>query len=240
MQPQCKITIDGKLASGVFMDRLTSCEVSDQEGAASDTVSIELNDHPPAAIPRKGAIIRVWMGYSAGTLTFMGAFTVDQVRVTAFPHTMSISGKSDDFKSDAKTPKSRHWDDKSIKDIVGEIAGDLGLSAKVDEAIGAFTYPWLAQEGESALELVYRLAERHDALLSIKDGKLVFAAKGSGKNAAGAALTPVVVTPQILIEGSTTITFADRSEVDSVEASWYDRAEARLKKVEETVNDLAE
>lgn len=240
MNPQCKITIDGKLASGVFMERLTSCEVTDKDGFTSDSVSIELNDYPPAAIPRKGAIIRVWMGYSAGSMAFMGAFTVDEVEVSVLPYTMSISGKGADFKGDAKSPKTRHWDDKSIKDIVTDIASDLGLSAKVDAAIGAFNYPWIGQQTESGLEFLERLASRHDALFSIKDGNLVFSGRGTGKNASGAALTPVTVTRDMLVEGSTKIRFADRSEVKAVKANWYDRIEARLKTVEETVEDVAD
>jgi hypothetical protein len=240
MRPQCKITIDGKLASGVFMERLISCEVTDKDGFTSDSVSIELNDFPPAAIPRKGAKIRVWMGYTAGSLSFMGAFTVDEVTVTCLPYTMSISGKGADFKGDAKTQKARHWDDKTLKDIVGDIAGDLGLSAKVDSVIGAFKYPWLGQETESPLEFLERLAKRHNALFSIKDGNLVFSEKGSGKNAGGTALSPVTIRPADLVEGSAKIRFADRSEVEAVKANWYDRVEARLKTVEETIEEAAD
>src|SRR5690606_11313304 len=73
MHPNCKITIDGKPASGFFMERLTSCRVLDKEGTDSDSISIDLNDDPIASIPRKGAIIRVWMGYVSPT--YLGAFT---------------------------------------------------------------------------------------------------------------------------------------------------------------------
>lgn len=239
MRPQCKITVDGKLVSGVFMDRLMSCDVTDKEGATSDTVSIELNNHPPAQIPRKGAIIRVWMGYGDGhgQMQFLGSFTVDEVSVTAFPHTMSISGKGADMRAEAKANKERHWDDKSLKDILSDLAGDMGVTLKIDEALGAFKYDWLGQHMESALEVVERLASEHDAIASIKDGKLVFVPKGTGKNAAGASLGSYTVLPANTLPGTARVTFADRSGVKEVTAQYYDRDSAEMKRVKETADD---
>lgn len=237
MRPQCKITIDGKLASGVFMERLVSCEVTDKDGATSDSVSIELNDFPPAAIPRKGAIIRVWMGYSASTLVFLGAFTVDEVEVSMLPYTMSISGKGADLREKMKENKSRHWDESTINDIVSEIAGEHGLGAKVDSDIGATVYSWLGQEGESDIHLLERLARRQNALFSVKDGKLVFAARGTGANSSGTSLPGVTITRDRLVEGSAKVRFADRSEFKKVKASWQDRATAERKTTEVSSSD---
>lgn len=232
MHPQCRITIDGKQVSGVFMERLSSCRVTDKEGAEADSVSIELNDDPPAAIPRKGAIIRVWMGYQETGVSYMGAFTADDIEVALFPHSMSISGKSADLRKKMKETKSRNWDEKSLKDIVSEIAGDHGLAPKIDADIGARMYTWLGQEGESDISLLKRMASRHNALFSVKDGNLVFARKGSGRNASGAPLDQVTITRDNLETGSMRVKFSDKKEFKAVKAEYHDRGEAERKTVE--------
>lgn len=237
MKPQCKITVDGKLVSGVFMDRLKSCRISDAEGIASDTVSIELNDHPPAEIPRKGAIIRVWMGYSTTALAFMGAFTVDEVSVSMLPYSMSISGKGADLREKSKENKERHWDDKTLGDIIDQVAGENGLKAKVDATIRSFKVPWIAQEAESDVHFIERLARRHNALFSVKDGNLVFAEKGSGRNSGGTGLSSVVATPDNIIVGTAKVRFSDRAEHKKVKARYYDREAAENKTVEEDSSD---
>lgn len=237
MRPQCKITVDGKLVSGAFMERLKSCRVSDAEGVASDTVSIELNDYPPAEIPRKGAVIRVWMGYGAAALAFMGAFTVDEVSVSMLPYSMSISGKGADLREKSKEGKERHWDNKSLGDIIEQIAGENGLKGKVDAAIRSFKVPWIAQEAESDIHFLERLARRHNALFSVKDGNLVFAEKGSGKNASGAGLSAVTATPDNIVTGTAKVRFSDRAEHKKVRARFYDREAGENKSVEEDSSD---
>lgn len=226
MKPQCRITVDGKPVSGAFMERLISCEVTDKVGTTSDTVSIELHDFPPAIIPKKGAIISVHMGYE--NPAFMGTFTVDQISVAMFPHTMSISGKGTDLRKTMKEQKERSFDKKSIKDIATQIAGEHGLKPKIDASIGATVLNWIGQNSESDLEFLERIASDNNGLFAIKDGNLVFADRGAGKNAGGQELPKVVVTPERLIVGSAKVTFSDRTEVDEVKAKYYDRDEAEM------------
>lgn len=232
MHPQCKITVDGTLVSGTFMERLTSCRVTDKEGAESDSVSIELNDSPPAAIPRKGAIIRVWMGYRETGVSFLGAFTVDSVDVSMIPYTMSISGKGADLRKKMKETKSRFWDESSLDDIISEVANDHGLAPKIDADIGARIYSWVGQEGESDINFLKRLAARHNASFAVKDGNLVFARKGNGRNAGGAPLPQITVTKTNLIVGSARCKFSDKREYKTVKAEWQDTDEAERKTVE--------
>ncbi len=222
MRPQCRLTIDGAAASGTLMDRMISVSVTDKEGFASDTCSIKLNNHPAASIPKRGVKMRIWLGYAGGAMSFMGTFVVDGVEVSLFEHTMTISGKGADFREKMKENKERHWDNATIADIISEIAGDHGLSAKVDGAIGAFTYEWFGQQDESDMHVLKRLEERHGALFSVKDGNLVFAARGAGTNADGTALPQITVTPDNLVEGSGSIRYSDRTSYKKVTAYHQD------------------
>jgi len=84
-----------------------------------------------------------------------------------------------------KQRRARHWDQKTVKDIVSQIASENGLSRVIDDEVAGYTYEWFGQEHESDLHVVERLARRRNALFSVKDGKLIFAKKGSGKSASG-------------------------------------------------------
>lgn len=237
MHPQCRITINGRLASGLFMSQLIACTVTDNEGVSSDTVNIVLNDFPNAEIPPKGAEIKVWMGYNVGGLAYMGAFTAEEIEVEMVPYRMAITGKAAEMRGMAKQNMERHWDDATLKTVVSDIASDLGLEPVVGD-VGEFEYPYLAQLGESPIHFMERLAQRHDAIFSVKDKKLIFVDRGTGKSASGAALTPVVVTRRNLQPDTARVTFLDLPKVKDVAASYPDRAKGKKVDVAEPSDEL--
>lgn len=239
MRPTCEITIDGRPASSTLVARVISCEVIDKEGLASDTVSIELLDDPPAAIPRMGAIIGVSMGY-VGRMAFMGEFEAEEVEVRVLPNTMRIVGKAAGMRSEGKSTRERHWDNKSVADIVSQIAGEHGLTSAVDERVGTHVYPWVGQVGESDWAFLDRLAGRLNAIFSVKGGLLIFAARGSGESPAGSQLTPVIVTPAILKPDSISVRFADRARFKEVIAVWMDRGGGKKQEVKVTSDSEGE
>jgi len=227
MKPKVEIVVDGAPVAGAFYERLTSVTVTDKEGFASDTFQMELNDGPPdfLAIPRKGAIVDIRVGY--GAARSLGLFVVDKVKVGCLPYSMSISGKARDMRTGKmKQRQERHWDKKKVKDIVGEIASDSGLSASVDEAIGEHEYEWFAQQDESNIHVLRRLAERHNALFKVRDGRLIFSKRGSGNAASGAFLGSVVVLPSKVVPGSCSFEANDRTKYKKVVAYHQDKGKA--------------
>lgn len=237
MHPRIEVTIDGAPVAGAFYERLVSISVTDKEDNGADTVSIELNDGPPnfLAIPRKGAIIDVRLGYSA--LRSIGRFTVDKVECKCLPYSMSISGKSADLRSGKlKENQERHWDKKKLKEIVGEIAAESGLQATIDSAIGEFEYPWIAQQDETNIQFLHRLSKRHDAIFAIKQGKLVFAKRGSGNAVSGAFVGTVVVTPSIIIQGTCSFEANDLTKYSKVVAYYQDKDSAERVEIEADAN----
>lgn len=234
MYPSCRITIDGKLVSGVFMQRVISCSVTDKEGVSSDTCNIVLNSGPNVSRPRKGALIRIWMGYGVSGLAFMGSFSAEEIEEQLLPYKMTITGKGAGMGDKKKEHKERHWDNKTLKEIGEQIAGEHGLKPIIDGDIGAHKYEWVAQQNESDLNFLERMAKRHGALFSIKDQNLIIAGKGTGKSPSGAALTAVIVTPDNVKPGSTTVRFTERTKFKAVKASYTDRANAKKVDVEES------
>lgn len=229
MHARVEVTVDGKPVAGAFYERLISLSVTDKEGVSSDTFDASLNDGPPAflALPRTGALVDIRLGYEGGGLRSVGRFVVDKVTAKCLPYSVSISGKSADLrKRKLKENKERHWDDKAVKDIVGEIAAESGLAPAVDEEIGAYRYTWLGQQDESDIHFLERLARRHNALFTVKDGRLILAKRGSGLSAGGAFVGSVVVTPAIVIQDSCEFEVNDRTKYKKVVAYHQDKGRA--------------
>ncbi|WP_234186400.1 phage late control D family protein [Shinella sp. NM-101] len=233
MHPKVEIVVDGAPVAGGFYERLVSVSVTDKEGFASDTFQMDLNDGPPSflAIPRKGAIVDIRIGY--GGARSLGLFVVDKVKVNCLPYSMSISGKARDMRSGKmKEKQERHWDRKKVKDIVGDVAADSGLSASVDEEIGDHEYEWFGQQDESNVHVLRRLAERHNALFKVRDGRLVFSKRGSGNAASGRFLGSVVVHPGVIIQGSCSFEANDRTKYKKVVSYHQDKGRAERVEIE--------
>lgn len=232
--PVAEISVNGRPVASIFNERLISVTIVDKEGVTSDSISCELNDGDPfAEIPKKGDTISARLGYVETGLADFGSYTADDPEVRCLPYGMTVNGKGANVRDQAKQHRSRHWDKKTVKDIVSQIAGENGLSPVIDGEVGAYKYEWFGQQDESDLHVVERLARRHDALFSIKDGKLIFAKKGSGQSAAGKNLTPVVATRYNIVEGTCRVIFAHRQKVKKVKARHQDRKQAKLVEVEE-------
>lgn len=239
--PRAEISVNGNPVASSFNERLISVTIVDKEGVTSDTISFELNDgNPFVAIPRKGDIITAAIGYLESGMLDFGQYTADDPEVECLPYKMTVNGKGANMREKLKQHGARHWDKKTVKDIVSDIAKDHGLTAKIDGSIGAHTYEWFGQEDESDIHVVERLARRHNALFSIKNGTLIFAQKGSGLSAGGAALTPVIATPGNIIAGTCKTTFAHRNSFAKVKAHAVNRKTASRDEVEETSDSNGE
>ncbi|MQY44516.1 late control protein D [Rhizobiales bacterium RZME27] len=233
MHPRIEVTIDGTPVAGAFYERLVSITVTDKEGAQADTVDIELNDGPPnfLALPRTGAIVDVRLGY--GQMRSLGKFTVDKVTPKCLPYSMSISGKSADLRNKKlKERQERHWDKKKVKDIVDEVAKESGLEASVDAEIGEHEYEWFSQQDESNIHFLRRLAERHNALFSVKQGRVIFSKQGSGNSASGQFIGSVVVSPPKIIQGTCSFEANDRTKYSKVVAYYQDSDKAQRVEIE--------
>ncbi len=229
MRPICNLTVGGVPVSAGFMSRLISCTVTDKEGFSADTIDIELNGGPLIAVPRTKTLITCAMGYEETGVAFMGTFIVDEGSLDCLPYKIKLQGKSADMREKLKEHRERHFENKSVIDIVSQIAGEHGLSPQVDASVGSHKYKWFGQQNESALHVLRRLADRHGATMAIKNGRMIFGKKGAGITAAGAVVSSIVITPQMIVEGSCSVKFAERPSHNQASGAWHDQGEAERK-----------
>lgn len=229
--PKVLVDIDGVPVSGLFFERLVSLNITDREGIQTDTLELVFNDAAPHfASPRRGAVASVTILSEEGG-AFAGAYVIDRVDNRCLPYTITVGGHSADLRSSMKTNKSRHWDDTSVKDIVTQIAGEYGLEAKISDAVSGHVYPWIGQQDESDLNFLERIAKRHGALFTIKNGVLLWLERGAGKTANGTSVPAVVVAPTSIVEGSCRVSETDVDRFGKVKAFYQDRGDAKRQEV---------
>lgn len=159
----------------------------------------------------------------------MGIYTVDEVVAKGPPDRIIIRGKAANMGGSIKEQKTRNWDDKTIEDIVGTIAGEHNLEPKVAEALKSFNYEHLDQTDESDINLLTRIGKDHDAIVAVKGEVLLFIGKGEGKTASGILMPPRPITKSG--ELSWSMTLASRGNFKAVEAHWHDEATGKKETV---------
>ncbi|MBR9651931.1 phage late control D family protein [Thalassovita aquimarina] len=225
--PRILVTVDGAPVSGAFFDRLVSLTITDREGIRSDMLDLVFDDAAPHfQSPRRGARVEVTMNG-----TFVGAYVIDRVEFSCLPYAIAVKGHSADLRSDMKASKTRHWDAASVKDIVVEKAGDHGLLSKISDAVSGHVYDWIGQQDETDLHFLHRLAQRHGALFTIKNGALLWLERGAGKKADGTAIAPAQVFAPSIIQGSCRVSETDADRFATVKAYWQDRKGAKRHEV---------
>ncbi|VAW12420.1 hypothetical protein MNBD_ALPHA09-1889 [hydrothermal vent metagenome] len=234
MTPDFAILADGVGATSAFADRLLSLTVTDAAGKESDAAEIVLDDRDGiVSLPREGAKLAISLGYIETGLEYMGLFVVEEVEGSGFPRQLTITAKAADHRETLKEQKTRAWDGRSLGQIVGQIAGEHGLSAAVSGDLANRQLKHIAQTEESDQHFLTRLAARYGAIAAPKDDRLVFAPRGAGLAASGAAMTPVVVGVTDLVGSSGySFTLKPRNRFAKVVASWTDRAGASRREVQ--------
>jgi phage protein D len=226
IRPRAIVTVDGSPVSGVFFERLIKLSITDREGLSSDVLELEFSDTAPKiGKPRRGAVISVALSNGAGVVP-MGSFVVNQSTRHVAPDKVTVRAHSSDLTAKMKEKRSKHWDGKTVRQIVEEKAGDHGLKARVSDAVSGHQYPWLGQRDESDLAFLNRLSQRHGALFTIKNGSLLWLERGTGKTASGDVIPPALIHRGEILKGTGRITETDVDRFAKVKAYWQDRAGA--------------
>jgi phage protein D len=151
----------------------------------------------------------------------MGRYKIDSWTKEGPVRRLTVSAKAADMTSAICEPKMRSFHEKTVKQIVEQIAGDHGLTAVVDPEIGARQVGHLDQQTESDLAFLTRLAKRQGATFKLADGKAIFAAKGSRTTPAGSTKPEIVLTLGPAIT-SWTANSEERGGFGSASASYID------------------
>ena len=219
--PAFRLAVDGLDIAQIISPRLMSLELTDSRGVEADQLSITLSDHDGMlTIPPKGALVRLWLGWSDTGLVDKGTYTVDETEHSGAPDVLSIRARSADMRKGLKTKRERSWSNTTLGDVLGDIAIGNGLTATISGALDGLPILQLDQANESDANLISRLGEEFDAVVSVKAGCLLCLPAGGGKTATGMDLPHIVLTRE---DGDQhRYLQADRDSYEGVRAYYYD------------------
>lgn len=217
--PTFMLTLDGNDITQNFSERLIGLTMTDNRGFEADQLDIELDDTDGLVeLPLRGASLTLWLGWQGSALLNKGSFTVDEIEHRGAPDTLTIRGRSADFRGSLNSRREQSWHDTTLGVIVETIAQRNKLTASVADTLKAIAVPHADQTQESDAVFLSRLAERNGATVSIKAGKLLFLKAGSGVTASGKPI------PQMTVERGDgdrhSFAIADREAYTGVTAKW--------------------
>ncbi|ECM4801248.1 phage late control D family protein [Salmonella enterica] len=226
--PAFSITIEGKDVTTVMDTRLMSLTLTDNRGFEADQLDLELDDADGLiALPRRGAVIQLALGWKGQPLFPKGAFTVDEIEHSGAPDRMTIRARSADFRETLNTRREKSWHQTTVGEVVKEIAARHNLKVALGKDLTDKALDHMDQTNESDANFLMKLARQYGAIASVKDGNLLFIRQGQGRTASGKPL-PVITITRKAGDGHR-FTLADRGAYTGVIASWLHTREPRKK-----------
>jgi len=201
----------GKDLTATLKPFVMSIALTESVDNTTDTLSLSLNGEGVNQFPVSGTNLQVHLGYQETGLANMGVYKVDTKILSGMPLALAIKAGASDFNAPYKEQKNRHWDHKTLGNILKVIAQDNGLELVTDMADEPVTY--LEQFNESDMALVTRLAKEYAAFGTIKAGRLVF-------KSAKVEKVSILKLSDLL---NFRLQWQDKPNFDATAAHWHDR-----------------
>ena len=231
-----RLLVDGVDIGTKFQDRLISLTITDNRGMESDALEVTLSDHDGLLnLPPKDAVIQAWIGWSNTGLVYKGLYKVKEVEHSGAPDILTIRASSADLKSGLKQKKERSFSNVTLEAVLQAIAFQHELDLSVHQSLAKHQIINLIQN-ESDANLLTRLADEHDAMASIKNGKLLFMPKGASQTISGQDLPTYLITRDKGDSHRYSNTDGG-DEITAVRAFYYDAAQG--KKLEVVYGDAS-
>lgn len=197
IQPQAdyRITLDGRDLSRLIAPSLISLSLDESRGEEADMLDLVLDDSRNTfAIPKRGAGIKVSIGWVGEPLVDKGTFTVDEVEHSGAPDIITIRARSASMTNAMHERREQSWHRQTLGAIVRAIATRHSLKAAVADALAKVLIDHIDQTHESDMSFLTRLAKRYDAVMNVKDLRLLFMPIGTGRTVSGRALDVLTLT----------------------------------------------
>jgi len=228
--PDFMIRVNSENVTANISPRLISLTMTDNRGFEADQLDIELDDSDgQLAMPVRGAVISLFLGWKGQPLTGKGDFTVDEVEHHGAPDTMTIRARSADFRGTLNSRREVSYHDTTLGAVIRQVAERNKLQPMIAEAFASVPVTHIDQTQETDAAFLTRIATLNGAVAAIKAGRLLFIRPGGGVTAAGKPIPQMTITRQDGDRHSFSI--ADRGAYTGVTASWLHTKEPKPKKV---------
>ena len=227
-QVQYQLVVDGRDISQIVRPLLMRLTLRESRGEEADQLDITLDDSlGNLALPPVGATIALQLGYKHTGMVDKGTYTVDEIEHSGAPDVVALRCRSAELRSTLRQRASQSWHGTTLGQVVRDIAARNKLQANVDESLASVPVQHIDQTNESDVHFLTRIGRQHDAVATVKKGRLVFLPIGSTKNAAGKELAAITLTRA---DGDQhRYHQAARDAYTGVRAYWHDPGAAKKK-----------
>jgi len=226
--PDFMLTVNARDVTANIRDRPLT--LTDNRGFEADQLDLELDDADgQLAMPVRGAVITLFLGWKGQALVGKGEFTVDEVEHHGAPDTLTVRARSADFRGSLNARREVSYHDTTLGDVVRQIAERNRLKPALAGDFAKVAVSHIDQTQETDAKFLTRLASLYGAVAAVKAGRLLFLRPGSGVTASGKPIPQMTLTRQ---DGDRhTFSIADRGAYTGVTASWLHTRDPKPKKV---------
>lgn len=218
--PVWDIRLAGKSLAPVLANRLISLTITDNRGFEADQCELVLDDADGRLdIPPRGARLTVAIGWKGKQLVDKGSYIVDEVAHDGTPDRLTIVARATDLRAGISTKKERSWHRTTLGKLVEHIAKENGLQPAIPAWLAKRPVEHIDQTSESDANLLTRLAEQHDAICTVKSGRLIFCKTGDAETVTGKPFPTVTITRASGDRHHWSA--ADRNAYTAVKAYWH-------------------
>lgn len=177
-EPFFRIVYKGIDISSEVAPHLISCTYIDKVHGEADEIEVTVQDKDGLWrgpwCPEHGDKVQLWIGYKGGVIVPCGEFEIDEPapKMGRGGDTFSFRGVSAPVSKSLRTAKTKGYENKSLKQIADEVAGQHGLT--VQGTPPDVTFQRQTQRRERDLEFLSRLADEYGAYFSVRGSMLVF------------------------------------------------------------------
>ena len=229
------VTVAGTNITTTLTPVLISLSVSDKVGTHSDTASLEIDDTDGRIVlPRIGAPVVVALGWEGEGVRVVFTGTVDEVRSSGSRgsgRTLSITAKGMDTTSKPKQGQQRHFDDKTIVDILRQAGKSADVTeVEIDPSLASIRRTYFEMRDESFIHMGERLAREIGGNFRIQGAKAIMSKRGGSYTSAvvaasGRNLHSWDISPSL-----------GRTQYSQMRARWYDAQKADWQETEEATS----
>nr|DAN31708.1 MAG TPA: tail protein [Caudoviricetes sp.] len=195
LTPVAKLSINGKPFNTDALSRIISISLTDKSGFEADELTVSLSDHDgKLALPPKSAEITIALGYIETGVVDKGSYKITEVSWSGAPDTLHITAQSADTSDRFSEAKEKSWHKTSLKEIIESIAAANSYTPIIGKAYQDEKIDHIDQSNESDAAFLSRLAERYDAIATVKHGRLLFVSSGEATTASGQPLPTIRIT----------------------------------------------
>ncbi|OAK55089.1 late control protein [Variovorax paradoxus] len=224
--PSYRLKIGDRDITPAIDARLISLTLTECRGDEADQLDIVLSDHDGALeIPARGRELQLAIGWTGTDLVDKGTFIVDEAEHSGAPDQICIRARSADMHQSLRTRVERSYHGVTVGEIVRQTAARHQLVVRIDPDLGARQIEHIDQTNESDLNFITRLAKLHDAVATIKRGRLLFLPIVGTTTSTGESIPLIEITRA---DGDMhRYHTSDRDAYSGVRAYWHDPKRAK-------------